>query len=491
MRHGSPLVLSLIATALVACGSGSSSPAPAPVSSSPPPADGPRPKPPTTVPQARVRLIHASPNLPMVDFWIKGEVQPLAKTASFGEGTSYAKIPAGKVTLELRASPSRSVDAALFTSAPLDLAADTDTTAIAAGVFDAADAAQALRLLPIVDAFKKTPDKATVRVVHASPDGPTVGIDVGDDDPAKPEIASLARFTDTGAGGVQIAAGEFLQLGIVAGGRRVTSFTTPMLASGSELYLVATGFVGRHAHAADGLALVAIGASTTSGFLRQNPLLYTLHASPDAPAVDVFVGSVEIADNLAFGQLSSPIQVRLGLHDIDFFAHSPGSARPSSPPIATRSSGNLLSGQRYLEVATGFLSRAPRFDVSAFLDENVHDDAVNARVRAVHASPDAPAVDLGIAVGGGAASVVAPGLTFLGSSQSIGLAVAPGSYTFGLTPAGQGTTPVARFPVTLVAGARAFAVAAGALDVAKGQALRMLVVDTNATPWSVASVAPL
>ncbi len=493
MRHVISVVavVSALSTLLSACGS-DSTPSPAPPAPTPPaPSESPGVQPAAAIPQARLRVLHASANAPMVDVWLKGGTQPVLKGATYGLATDYVKVPAGSISLELRAAPSKISDPVAFAPPPFDLAADTTMTAVAAGVLGAADPAKAFRILPLADAFKKAPGKVAVRVVHASPDAPTVGIDVGDDDPAKPEIPSLARFADSGADGVLLAAGQPLQIGIVAGGSRVTAFTTPMLPDGSEVFVVAAGLLGRHPRADDGFSLIAASPIATLGFVRQNPVVYALHASPDAPAVDLYVGQAEIADNLAFGQLSASTQVRPGRYDVDFFTHAAGNVRPSGAPATTQSSGILLAGQRYLAVAAGFLAGSPSFELAAFSDEKAYDDTVNARVRAVHASPDAPTVDIGVATSAGVSPVLMPGLPFLGSSLPLGVAIAPGSYTLGVTPAGQSAQVVARFPVALTAGARSFAIAAGALDPTKGQALRLLLVDTAASPWAVASVSPL
>ena len=492
MRHASLVVVSTLSTLLLACGS-DSTPSPQPPTPEPaPPSVSPGPGPVPTVPQASLRLLHASANAPMVDVWIKGETQPLLKNATFGAATGYVNVPAGKVELELRASPSRSTDAVAFTSPAIDLAAGTKTTAIAAGQLDATDKSQAFRILPMVDGFKTAPDKITVRVVNGAPDAPALGLDIGDDNAAKPEIPATARFAESGADGVQITADRPLQIGVIAGGARITAFTTPTLPLGSELYVVATGFVARHPRANDGFSLLTVSATASYGLARQNPVIYSLHTAPDVPVVDLFAGEVELADNLGFGQLSAPIQVRPGRYDVDFFPHANGNVRPQGAPVASRSSSILVAGQRYLAVATGFIAgAAPSFELSAYSDEKAYDDAANARLRAVHAAPDAPTVDIGVATSGGLSPVLIPALAFLGSSPSVGLSVAPGSYTLGVTPAGQSASIVARFPVTLNAGARSFAIAAGVLDATKGPAFRLLAIDTAVNPWTIASVAPL
>ena len=52
------------------------------------------------------------------------------------------------------------------------------------------------------------------------------------------------------------------------------------------------------------------------------------------------------------------------------------------------------------------------------------------------------------------------------------------------------TNPVATFTVTTAAGMKAYAVAAGSLGGANGEAFRLLIVNTGVFPWTAAEVNP-
>src|SRR5690606_19848095 len=119
-------------------------------------------------------------------------------------------------------------------------------------------------------------------------------------------------------------------------------------------------------------------------------------------------------------------------------------------------------------------------------------DGAEARARFVHGVPDAPSVDLGILnVEGVVNPVLVPGLTFAGASAEAGTSVGTGQIPIGLTPAGDNGFVIASFHVTAAAGPRAFAVAAGAADPGPSlPGLRLLVVDTTPTPWTVSTVHP-
>ncbi len=217
-----------------------------------PPAHTPAPTPPSTTQpppspapqQAMLRVVHASPDAPSVDVWAAGGSQPLVTGLRYGQTSAYLALAAGSYSLELRASPSTPSSPAVVTTGALSIDAGARMTAIAGGLAKSTDAAEALRVLPYVEGFGAPGSgQAIVRVVHACADAPAVGIDVGNDDPSMPEIASLARFADTGASGVALPSGQSLQLGIDAGGAAVTAFTAPALPDGADLFVIATGLL--------------------------------------------------------------------------------------------------------------------------------------------------------------------------------------------------------------------------------------------------------
>ena len=445
------------------------------------------------LPLALVRVVHASPDAPPVDVYVRGLPFPVIRALSYGSTTHFLPFFRGNYTVDLRATPSTVADPIAYSTGPLAIPSGARITAVAEGLLGSPDPASKFRVTPIVQG-KQDPGagNASVRILHAGADAPTVGIDVGDDDPASPEVPSLARFTDTGSAGIPLPAGAPLQIGVDAGGKRVTAFTTPPLTEGEDVLVIATGLLGKLPRERDGFDLLAVGRRGTIGFIRQNPQVYALHASPDAPAVDVFAGAAKIVGGLSFGQLSAPVQVPPGDYTLDFFGAAAGNVRPSNNPAASGAVSGLTAGERYLAIATGFLApqagEAP-FQVVAAADGFALDDATNARLRVVHASPDAPAVDVGPVAGGKLAAAAVSGLAFGESTAPAGLALPAGSLTLGVAAAGS-PTPVASFDVTTGSGDRAFVAAAGVLDPSRGPAFRLIAVSTRSTPWAAVTLAP-
>ncbi len=452
-----------------------------------------------------LRAIHASPDAPAVDVYANDGTTPLIQDLAYGEATSYLEIPEGTYNIQLRAAGSAPATAPVFETGDVTLTEGQRLTALATGFLGSSDAAEKFRIIPLFEEFTDAGINQTrVRVVHAAPDAPTVAIDVGND--GSPEVLALARFEDTGVEGIALPSGTALQIGIWAGSplERVTAFTTPMLPSQSELFLIATGSLEPLPREETGFALFAVlahpggvfdQASANVTVIRQNPTFYALHGGPDAPAVDVFAGDTELVGNLSFADLSAGVQVAPGAYTLDFFAAAPGSDRPAGDPVVSLLTPNLNPGERYLAVASGFLSPDAAgeqpFGLTAFRDAFELTDDANSRIQAIHASPDAPAVDIGTVNGGGTIeTVVFENLVYPAGKPDVGQSVPAANLTLGVAATGD-ANPVATFDVTTAAGLRAYAVAIGALSPDVGEAsFRLAVVNAGAWPWTVAQVNP-
>jgi len=443
--------------------------------------------------KAQLRVVHGSPDAPAVDVYVAGIDQPLISGLGFGDTSAYLEVDTGTYDVQLRVSPSTNTDAIVYQTGDIDLADQQRLTTVAAGLIGSTESADKFRVLAFDESFGPAgTGSAIVRVIHASADAPTVGIDLHDDDASAPEISGLDRFTASNAAGIQLNSNEPLQIGITAGGERVTAFTTPELPEGGQLFVIATGLVGELARQSDGFALLAVGPEGTIGFIRQNPVVYALHGSPDAPSVDAFAGQSEILDNVSFGQLSGGLQLPPGDYELDFYAHTPGNDKPASPPVVSANTGTLQAGERYLTIATGLLAGGSNgFQLQSYAEGFDLSDDSESRIRLVHSSPDAPAVDIGILnVEQVVNPVLVSNVSFPQASDATGLSSGIGQIPVGVTPAGANGTVVASFHLQTTAGVRAFGVAAGALDASNGQSFRLLVVDTAATPWSVSTVHP-
>lgn len=434
--------------------------------------------------KAELRVVHASVDAPSVDLYVNDGTEPLLQALAYGGVSDYLEVDAGSYTVQLRAHGASPTSAPAY-EVDLTLTAGATVTAVAAGLLGSMGADDRFRILPLVEDFQDPgAGNAAVRVIHAAPDAPTVALDIGND--GSPEVTGFARFGDTGAAGVPLPAGTALRVGVWAGEplARASVFTTPSLPAGANLFLIATGLLGGDPQD-DGFSLLAVGPAGAIGFIRQDALamVYALHASPDASAVDLDADGGEVVAGLAFGQLSPGLAVWPGSYEIDFRAA--GTANVA----ATAQTPYLEPGVSYLAIATGFLTGgAPAFQLLPLAD-GFSGGASDALVRVVHASPDAPAVDVGPLVSGEVAAVADySDLSFGESSPAAGTALPVGDLTIGVAATGT-TAPVATFDVTTAAGLRAFAVASGSLG-GTGEGFRLVLVVAGDESWSAVEVSP-
>ncbi len=115
-----------------------------------------------------------------------------------------------------------------------------------------------------------------------------------------------------------------------------------------------------------------------------------IHASPDAPAVDIWVNGSIAFSNAPFTGITDYAELEPGSYQIQV---SPTGA---TEPIVIDATLDLASQTDYSIVAVGQLEN---IEPLVLIDNNSAPAPGKAHVRFVHASPDAPAVD--IAVTGG------------------------------------------------------------------------------------------
>ncbi len=117
------------------------------------------------------------------------------------------------------------------------------------------------------------------------------------------------------------------------------------------------------------------------------------HASPNAPAVDVLVNNaLRPITNLSYGNVSSYVDVPGATYN---FKIVPTGA---DAPVVFDADLALAADTDYTVAATGLLGGNPAFAPIVLIDDNTLNPAA-ARIRFVHASANAPAVDIALAGG--------------------------------------------------------------------------------------------
>ena len=114
-----------------------------------------------------------------------------------------------------------------------------------------------------------------------------------------------------------------------------------------------------------------------------------IHASPDAPNVDVYVNQMIGTDTPAIENLGfteGTPYIDLPSDDYNFQVTPFG----ETSPVVIDTNATIDDSLDYSVVASGFLSG---ISPNVYVDDNTIDPN-NARVRFIHQSPDAPAVDI-------------------------------------------------------------------------------------------------
>lgn len=180
-----------------------------------------------------------------------------------------------------------------------------------------------------------------------------------------------------------------------------------------------------------------------------NAQVRVIHASHDAPSVDVQVDNAVALRNIPFKGTSGYANVSEGNRN---FKVTPANA---TSPVVINTTASLSANTKYTIIAADKLSTI----TPLILVDNATPSTSKAKVRFVHASADAPAVD--IKVGSGSGTAVFSNVSFKQVRDYI--EVDPGSYQFVVTRANQLEEVVKFNPINLTAGQVLTVVAQGLL----------------------------
>ena len=189
-----------------------------------------------------------------------------------------------------------------------------------------------------------------------------------------------------------------------------------------------------------GAVAMAFAAFTSGASAADMARVRVVHASPDAPAVDVYADGAKVLTNVAFKGSSDYLSVPAGPHNLKVFATG---ANPATGTAVINADATLEAGKDYTVVAIG---KVADIRPLVLVDNNAAPAAGKAHVRFVHLSPNAPAVD--VAVDGGA--VVFADYTFKEASAFTPLDA--GTYDLEVRLAGTSTVALDLDPITLQAG---------------------------------------
>jgi len=218
-----------------------------------------------------------------------------------------------------------------------------------------------------------------------------------------------------------------------------------------------------------GAMLLAVAGPVSAS---SHAMVRVLHASPDAPTVDVFLDDtkVEALTNVPFGAISDYLEIPAGDHNVKVYA----TGTTTDPVIDA--DVTVATGGMYTIAATGAVASIE----AQVLEDTPAPSCETAQVRVIHFSADAPAVDIATA-GAAPEDAVVKNLAYPTASDY--LALPGGSYDLEVRLAGTTTVALA-LPGVAIEDCNSysvFAVGSAAAEPLGGNALQVVVaVDATA-----------
>ncbi|MFT6268389.1 MAG: hypothetical protein ACJAVV_001197 [Alphaproteobacteria bacterium] len=339
---------------------------------------------------ANVRVIHASPDAPIVDIFAGSTAITSMQDVDYQVASGLLELNPGDFTFRVEAeTPAGNAEVLVI---PATLSNDTVYNVLAVG-----DVANLEALLvtsikgPIADG------NIRVQVVHGAPDAPMVDVYVTAPDTVLADEQPLATLSfKEFTGSVEVPGGDY-QIRIAAAGTTTVVFDsgTLALAAGADLLITATENV---ATGDSPVALLVADGTASSVILDTNTLadVRAIHGIANAPAVDVLAvvpdaDDIVLFDGAPFKGVTGYIAVAGGDYVLDVVADADNTVVAINDAMIS-----LTNGMRYTALANNTLASA---DLD-LIEDNRRPLATAAQVRIFHASQATGAVDIYVTADG-------------------------------------------------------------------------------------------
>lgn len=432
----------------------------------------------------KLRALHASPDAPAVNVIIDG-AEALADVDYRG-GSGFVEA-----SEETRVQVEAVVPAgnAIVIDETLQLDYNTEYTIIAAGRVAAPVSAW------VIDNPADEPiasGNVRAQVAHAAPSAPAVDVYVTA--PAADLAAATAlnesalAFGDVTERAV-VPAGDY-QIRVTAAGNSQTvvyDSGTVALPADADLMIVAVENTGP---GATPIQLVVLDGSSATHLLDANTpaSVLAVHASPDAPAVDVLADAsatatnegIALARNVGFPAACTIPSVPAGEYQISVTA----AGDPST--VALQFDLAAEAGNEFAAIVSGYLASTPAIQPIALMSDT-RPIATEAKLRVTHASPGTGEVDIYLLPDGTDlnASSTTPSFAAVPFGADTGvLSIAPGVYDVYVTPSGNKSIVAIQVANLALTGGDVLDVLArdAQLDGSEGALPQLIVVDYASVP---------
>ncbi len=319
---------------------------------------------------ARIRVVHTVADAQSIDVYIDG--RKWISRLAYKDFTDFITLQATQHEIVVRPGGTKADSQPLITRT-IDLTANTWVNVVALGLVNG-QGATALDVVSLVGDRSATRGKGRVEFINAIPDTALDGLSneqilfanvAYGQTLVKAELGqNIYNFTFAPAGATQPATVTLNGYAVVAD----VIYTNVLVRTGDKVEVI----------------------TMTTGEL----FVQVIHASPDAPAFDIFLDGEKTVGNLAFKGVSDRLTLRSRVYEV---ALRPAGAAPDTNPVYRRRL-RLPAGQVSILVVMGLLNGQGRDALRIFLTYPPPFLSTNrARLSVIHASPGGPLLDAALA----------------------------------------------------------------------------------------------
>ena len=384
--------------------------------------------------QPQLRAVHLSPDAPQVDIDVSGNT--VLEDVAYRQSSNFLSVPVGSTPLQ--------VLVANTSTAVIDetLILNTDTKYTVLAVNNVAN----IEPLIISDNIEKPANGfAAIRVVHAAPSAPEVDVYVT---APTTDISSQAPLLeDVPFKGIsdelEVAAGDYRVRVTLANDNNVI-YDSGVIGLVSGVEYVAIAAESDSNTSPIGLTILT-DLDSTPFVNAEDPRarVRVVHASSDAPLVDIAVDSANVLEDVPFAVGSDYLLLPPATYNIDV------AAAANSQSVINAD----LSFSPFTDYTVAAVNTLANIEPLVLQDDNSAPAAGNVKVRLVHAAVSAGSVDVYITAPGTDIAGINPTISgFMFKEDSGYLEVPAGDYRVRITLAGTKTVAIDTGSLGLAAG---------------------------------------
>ncbi len=219
------------------------------------------------------------------------------------------------------------------------------------------------------------------------------------------------------------------------------------------------------------MSALTLGVLSSAQMMDKSAYVRVVHASPDAPAVDVFLDGKQTVDGAAFKAVTSFGDVPAGKHSVLVTVHG-------DKKEVLKQEFDLKAGTYYTVAATGLLKD---IKLTAFTASSMMMSKSKAKINVYHLSPGSPNVDA-LAVDMKNAKIVSN----LAYGKMVTKLVNPMGVNLNIVPAGKMTPVVKNLSGVSIAAGKSYSIfAMGTLDGKDAMAFDLVVAQDKVAMGSM------